>query len=375
LIIFEANETCSYKRAGFLRFLFEPGEIFVMKLFAKKIALILFAGIVLCLSANDTRAQNSISGVIFNANRQPVSKIEVELLDEFERLLKFTKTTTSGLYIFQGLRAGIYYIQVRTDGTNYKEIKERVQLGQANRVSGTGTSGSESLQVDLVLQFDRRRNDPDTPLNNEVVFAQNVPKEAEKLYESALKKLADKKQDEAIADLENALKIFPEYLRALEKIGYEYLAKNKFTEAEAVFAKALEIYPKSFSAISGLGIGQYKLGKTAEAAKTLEDSVALNQSSPNSFLFLGKIYRELKEYAKAEKNLKKAENLSENKLADVHWELALLYFYNLDRPADAANELELFLKAKPNADNKAQIENLIKIMREKAKEKNEKLKS
>ncbi len=341
-----------------------------MKLAAGKIALVLFAGIVVCLSANNISAQNSISGIIFNAGRQPVPKIDVELLDEFERLLKSTKTTTSGLYIFQGLRAGVYYIQIRTGGTNYRETKERIQVGQVNRVSSGGiTSGSESLQVDLVLQVEKRGNNPDTPLTNEVVFAQSVPKEAEKLYENALKKLADKKQDEAIAELENALKIFPEYLLALEKIGYEYLTKNKFAESETVFAKALQINPKSFPANSGLGIAQYKLGKKTEAAKTLEDSIVLNQSSANSFLFLGRIYRELKDYAKAEKNLKKAKELSENKIPDVHWELALLYFYNLNRPSDAANELELYLKAKPNAENKVQVEKLIKTMREKAKEK------
>lgn len=342
-----------------------------MKLSARNVALILFAGIVLCFSSTGTRAQSSISGIIFNASRQPVPQIEVELLDEYERLLRSTKTTTSGLYIFQGLRTGVYYIQVRTGATNYREVKERVQVGQVSRTSTGGIAMTgESAQVDLVLQIDRRRNNAEeTPLNNEVVFAQNVPKEAEKLYESALKKLAAKKQDEAITELENALKIFPEYLLALEKIGYEYLAQNKFAEAEAVFTKALQIYPKSFSAGSGLGIAQYKLGKRVEAAKTLEASVVLNQSSPNSFLFLGRIYRELKEYAKAETNLRKAAQLSENKIADVHWELALLYFYNLNRPSDAADQLELYLKAKPNADNKPQVEKLIAAMREKAKEK------
>lgn len=341
-----------------------------MKFSAGKIVFILFAAAAFgALAAHAAHAQNSISGVIFDTSRQPVSKIEVELLDEFERLIRSTKTTGSGVYFFPGLRAGIYYVQVRTAGTNYREKKERLQLGQANRsTSAGGIAGSESLQLDFVLELDRRSDQ--TPLTNEVVFAQSVPREAEKFYESALKKLDDKKTDEAIADFENALKIFPEYLLALEKIGYEYLAKGKFTESETSFAKALTVNPKSFPAKSGLGIAQYKLGKKREAAATLEESVAVNQSSVNSFLFLGKIYRELKEFEKSETNLKKAKELSKNKLADVHWELALLYFYNLNRPSEAADELELFLKAKPNAENKAQIEKLIKAMREKAKEKN-----
>jgi tetratricopeptide (TPR) repeat protein len=145
--------------------------------------------------------------------------------------------------------------------------------------------------------------------------------------------------------------------------------RSKFAEAENAFAKALAVNPKSFSAKSGLGIAQYKLGKLREAVKTLEESLVLNQSSANSFLFLGKIHRELKEFDKAETSLIKAKDLSKNKLADVHWELAILYYYSLNRPQDAANELELYLKAKPDAANKSQVEKLIKTMREKAKEK------
>lgn len=339
-----------------------------MKISVRKIALILLTGIAVGVSAGAAAAQNSISGMIFDTNRQPVSKIDVELLDEFERLVRSTQTTASGLYVFQGLRAGIYFVQVRTGGTNYRETKERIQVGQANRTSASGTTGGEALQINLLLQFDRRGG-AETPLVNEVVFAQSVPREAEKHFDDALKKLKENKRDEAIAALETALGIFPEYFLALEKIGYEFLAKNKFAEAESAFSNALRINPKSVSAKSGLGIAEFKLGKREAAAKTFEESVVLNPASANSFLFLGKIYRELKQFSKAETNLKKAKELAKNKLPDVHWELALLYFYGLDRPADAAAELELYLKAKPNAENKAQIEKLIRQMREKAKQK------
>ena len=339
-----------------------------MKTSVGKIVFVLLFTVVVFFSAQRSLAQNSISGMIFDANRQPVAKIDVELLDEFERLLRSTQTTSSGAYFFQGLRAGIYYVQVRTAGTNFREVKERIQVGQANRSSPTGTTGSEALQINFTLQFERFSGNS-TPLSNEVVFAQNVPREAEKYFETALKKLKDDKHDEALEELENALWIFPEYFLALEKIGYEYLAKAKFAEAENAFARALTVNPKSFSAKSGAGIAEYKLGRLREAAKTLEESVLLNQTSANAFLFLGKIYRELKDFEKALASLKKAKDLSKNKLADVHWELALLYYYNLGRPSDAAAELELYLKAKPDAANKSQVEKLIRQLREKAKEK------
>lgn len=332
----------------------------------KNTFLLLLLAFFCCLTAKNIFAQNSISGVVFDSNRKPVAIIDVELLDEFERFVKSTKTTNSGLYFFQGLRAGIYFIQVRVDGTNFKTVKERVQIGQGNRTNRTtgSISGSETLQVNFNLEIERRNQ---TPINNEIVFAQNVPPEAEKYFENALKKLKDNKSDEAIAELENAIRIFPEYFLALEKIGYEYLTKNKFAEAENVFAKAFKINPKSFSAKSGLGIAQFKLGKKLEAAQTVEEAIIINPSSANSSLFLGKIYRELKEFDKAEANFKKANDLSKNKLADVHWELALLYYYNLNRYAEAADELELYLKANPNADNQKQIEKLIKSLRENVK--------
>lgn len=336
----------------------------------KKNTLIIFILLfVYFLKVENVFAQNSINGVIFDSDRKPVAKIDVELLDEFERLLKSTKTTNAGLYFFQGIRGGVYFVQVRVDGTNFKSVKERIQIGQGNRTNRTtgAVSGSEVIQVNFNLEI-VRRNENQTPLNNEVIFAQTIPPEAEKYFDNALKKLKDSRSDEAIAELENAIKIFPEYFLALEKIGYQYLAKNKFAEAENVFSKAFEVNPKSFSAKSGLGIAQFKLGKKLEAAKMVEEAIILNPSSANSFLFLGQIYRDLKEYEKAETNLKKAKELSKNKLADVHWELALLYYYNLNRYTDAANELELYLKANPSADNKKQIEKLIKMVREKAKQ-------
>src|SRR5215203_6193550 len=142
----------------------------------KKLLVIFFSAILCFLVASKTAAQNSLSGIVFDESRKPVGKIDVELLDEFERLLKTTKTSPSGLYIFQALRAGIYFVQIRTDGTNYKSVKERVQLGQTNRTSITGqTSGGEALQINFTLETDRRGNQ--TSFSNEVIFAQNVPPE------------------------------------------------------------------------------------------------------------------------------------------------------------------------------------------------------
>ncbi len=324
---------------------------------------------ILFITATFSFAQNSIVGSIYDTNRNPVVEIEVELLDEFERLIRTTKTRGSGLFFFQGLRAGVYFVQVRVDRTAYKQTKERIQIGQTNRVNPTtgNVSGSESAQVNLILDFDPRRRNI-TPLNNEVIFAQAVPKEAEKFYEKALKDLENKNQTPAAESLKNAIGIFPEYFLALDRLGNLYLTQGKFIEAENVFQQALAVNPKSYSSKYGLAAAQYKLDKKPQAVKTLEESAILNPASINAYFLLGKIQRELKEFDKAEINFKKAKELSRNKLADIHWELALLYYHNLQRYNEAADELELYLKANPATDNKTQITKLIKTMREKAKQ-------
>lgn len=335
----------------------------------KCLLLTIWGGVFLIISFGETFAQNSISGIVLDENRKPVSEIEVELLDGFERLIRSAKTKGAGLYMFQGLRAGIYYIQARTAGTNYKDAKERVEVGVTNRTSRTTgmMSGSEALQINLTLQFNSRGASGSGALYNEVVFAQTVPAEAQKYYEIALEDFDRKKTAEAIAALEKAVASFPDYFLALDRLGNELLIQNKYTEAENFFSRALKINPKSFSSAYGLGSAQYSRNKRDAAVKSLETALILNPSSINSYYLLGKTQRDLKEYDKAEVNLKRAGELADQKLPDIHWELALLYYHNLKRYAQAADELELYLKANPKAENKEQVKKLIENFRAQAK--------
>lgn len=196
---------------------------------------------------------------MFDSNRKPVPEINVELLDGFERLISTTKTKGSGLYFFQSLPAGIYYVQIRVGGTGFKRAKERIQLGDTNRTlqtsSGSRTSGSESRQLNFVLEIDERRKN-NTPINNTVVFAQNVPEESEKHFKNAIKDLEDKKTEEAVQGLNQAIQIFPEYFEALEILGNIYLDQKKYAEAENVFEKAININAKSFRSHFGLAVAQ-----------------------------------------------------------------------------------------------------------------------
>ncbi len=57
-------------------------------------------------------AQNSISGMVFDDNKKPVSDVSVELLDDIERLIGSRKTR-NGFTLFNGER--VVFITCRSE--------------------------------------------------------------------------------------------------------------------------------------------------------------------------------------------------------------------------------------------------------------------
>jgi tetratricopeptide (TPR) repeat protein len=324
---------------------------------------------VCCLvSTVSVHAQNSVSGMIFDDNRKPVQNIEVELLDSLERLIGSSKTRGSGFYTFQRLNRGVYYIKVRVGGTNFKEKKIRIDLGDLNAIGGVDVK-----QVDVYLEVDSRRANQ-TPVNNTVIFAQNIPPAAKKEYDAGLENKKKKRIPEAVKNFMTAVQIFPEYFAALESLGDSYLEQNQYPPAEKTFQKAVKVNPKSFRALFGLAVAQNKLLKRSNAIESLKKANEIDAGSINAHLLLGIIQRDLKKYKEAESNFLKAKKLGNNQIADVHWNLALLYFHDLKKYNTAADELNLYLKALPKDERKAmpkkisQVKKLIGDLRKKARE-------
>jgi tetratricopeptide (TPR) repeat protein len=297
----------------------------------------LFFGFFLFSNVISATAQNSLSGIVFDNNRQPVSDVYVELLDDIERLIASRKTR-GGFYTFQKLSRGIYYLRVRVAGTSFKEQKIRIDLGDLNSIGGV-----DAKQQDIFLEVDSKRSGQ-TPQVTGVIFAQEVPADALVSYQNGLKNLNKNKTEDAIADLKMAIRIFPVYFNALEKLGDIYLSRQNFAEAEDLFKRAAAVNQKSFSSYFSLAIAQNKLSKPAEAVASLTKANEIDGNSINSHLLLGIIQRQLKQFSEAEKNLLKAKELSKNKEADVNWQLAELFYFDLKELDKAADELNSYLK-------------------------------
>ena len=313
------------------------------------------------------QGRNAITGHIFNEEGRPMSEVYVELLNELDVTINQVRTSASGRYEFTGLAEGRYKLRVRPLGTDYLPQVQEVVVSNVSAAGG-GTGG-EIRQVDFYMKL-RPEATAGPFYAPGTVFAQEVPNEAKKLFEKGVGELRAKKEAEGFASLKRALELFPDYYDALDRLGGEYAIRGKmerryFEAARVLLTKAVAVNPKSFSSTFGLGFSQYHLGYTKEAVENLQRAVDLYGKAPGSHLWLGIAQKRAGKLEQAEASLKRADALSKGKEPDAHWQLATLY-NEQKRYAEAAAELEKFLKARPDARDAEKIKQLIAELKQKA---------
>ena len=298
---------------------------------------------------------NSISGHVSDSQRAPLPNLRVELLNEVDSVIQTVKTDGSGLFVFRKLSDGTFQVRVQTSGTNYLSQTKRVEL---TRPHGFGAAFEE---IEFTLTTNR---DTSTSGKPGVVFVQDVPEAARKLYQKA-SELIDKpnKREEGLAALRSAVEIYPQYFDALEMLGTEEVKEHNYEPAIPVLTKALEVNSRAYPSCFALGVAQYNLKQLQPAIESFRRALSLNEKSINANLWLGISLRQTNRLDEAETYLRRADSLSESKLPDAHWQLALL-FNQLKRYKEAADELEMFLKVQPDSRDVELIKKLIKRLRE-----------
>lgn len=311
-----------------------------------------------------TSLANTISGFVFDEQRNPIGNIFVELQDELYRSISRGRTDGSGRYFFSGMRDGRYVIKVIGAQFGYEEqivTVEIVNLNFQNNTSRIIPEGNDNVQQDIYLRL--RKNSSNNNLVTGVIFAQDIPKDAQSSYEKGILLLSQNKEAEGIDFLQKSIKTFPNYFAALNRLGYEYLKKENFAQASKILAKAADINPNE--AILYLLAYSLHLDKDYDVAiEVLNGAIKLHGSSQRLYTTLGASLRLKNKYKEAEDALKKARNL-DGKYPEARWQLALLYGNNLNKFEEAAEELEMFLKLQPESQDKEKIKELIRQFREK----------
>ncbi len=324
---------------------------------------ILFFSFILILSQNSF-GQSTISGIIYDKQRNPLDSMDVELLNDYYQSIQRSKTDASGRYQFDGLVNGRY--SVRVYAFRY-DLVDQTQEIEINTQTIRGAEGVGFFLLDFYL-VPRKGGIAEAEAG--LVFAQEVPDGAKKLYDDALQDFSKKRSDEAIKKLDEAIKVFPDYFLALNRIGKELFMKEKYAEAVPFLLKASEVNPKSAGAFYYLGAALNKLSKQNNNAAIISLTQANNlaPASVQILYLLGKVEREEGKLENAEKHLLLAKKNSDKGIAEIHKELAQLYANDLKKYKEAADELELYLKAsKMSKEEEKTIKNIISNLREKAK--------
>lgn len=320
---------------------------------------VLAAALVVC--ASYSVSASSIMGIVYDNNNNPLGDVDVELLSEYYRPIDRARTTENGRYEFGGLSDGRFYVRVLPFRYDLKDETQLVEISTMTAIPGQIGSGIFSADFYLVP---RKGSLQDTELG--VVFAQEVPKEAQNAYESAVKSLSQKKADEGITGLRSALRLYPDYYMALHRLGKELFIKQQYEEAAPLLIKATEVNPKSATSFYYLGYSLQKLGYPKAAVVALNEAYLLAPASYQVLYVLGTAEVEEGMLKEAEKHLLEAKKLT--KSPDIHWALAKLYGEKLKRFKEAADELESYLKAgKFNDKHTSEIKKLITNFRERAK--------
>ena len=328
------------------------------------IFLVLF---VVNIAIGQSRPNNSISGFVYDSNRNPVPDVYVELMNDVYSTLGRVKTDGSGRFSFNGVSSGEFKVKVLPYGTNFAE---EVQDATIINFTIGSTRTSDNVYLDFYLKLDKRKINDNEPGLNASVFVQDVPSEAKNLYKKSVSQL-EKPKDEKIGleNLKKTLEIFPNYYDALNRIGYEHVKRGQYIESLPYLIKAIEVNERSFSSFYLLGLSAYNLKQIKQSVLAFQGATTINPQSVNAYLKYGMVLRIDGQFKEAEQALLRANTLSKNTgIPEVHWQLALLYD-KIGRYNDAATELETYLKLNPNVENIQQIKELITVMRTKAKQK------
>lgn len=322
---------------------------------------------------------NSINGHIFDTSRRPIAQIYVELMNDVYQPIARTRTDGSGRFNFSNLSSGRFKIKVLVTGTEFIEQTQDIEINNFGRNGPGGTIFSrESREVDFYLKTRVEANGSGLLGSPGVVFVQDVPKNAQKLYEQAISDLeSGKRVQQGLDGLKHAIEAFPNYFMALDRLGTEYItiaggheeleaarAASEYGAAAILLNKAVEVNPKSYQSLQMLGTALWKINNTEAAVAAFNRALVLAPSSINTLVALGTVLQQQGKYAEAEANLKKANELGKGRIPEVHYQLARVYNHT-KRNLEAANELEIFLKLKPDARDAEKIRQFIIQLREK----------
>jgi thioredoxin-like negative regulator of GroEL len=250
-----------------------------------------------------------------------------------------------GVFRFQGLVPGNYTVVVDA-GSEFEKACEPVGIY-------AGTSG-KVVQVSIQLQ---PKVDSSNPL-----FA-GVPSNALNFYQKGTAAARKGDAKAAAESLSAAVTAYPNFPIALNELGTQYMVLKQWDKAGDAYEALAKLKPNDAHVHLNLGIVAFNKKKFEDAESHLRKALELNSAGPSAHYYLGLTLISVKHYQEAVAEFEATIANGGENLALAHRYLGGLYMSQ--KPKEAADELEKYLKLEPKAPDAEKIKGTIKELRDK----------
>jgi Tfp pilus assembly protein PilF len=184
------------------------------------------------------------------------------------------------------------------------------------------------------------------------VNTMTVPKEAREAFEKGRKAGSEKQFEEAVAELNKAVTVYPQYAAAWSLLAEIHRLQNQFEPAKAEYAKALAADPKFVSPYFGLAAIAVIENKWTDAARLTDQLIQLNSLAyPMAYFFNAAANLNLGKLDAAELSARKFQQVDKaHTLPDIALLLANI-LTGKHQYAEAAQLYRGYLAVKPDAPN------------------------
>jgi len=285
----------------------------------------------------------TIDGTVRNVDRSPLSQVRIELHSLMDGRVFTTYTNSIGMF---SLRApiGSYFITA-TSGKN--SVTQHV----------VATQGLNTVELEIPSALSS------SPGKGSTISAAQlkVPEKARNALQSAYSAFDKGRMPEARLYLEKALAIYPAYAEALAMRGI----LERGTEPEQALAdleKALKYDPDYAMGYVAIGSMYTQLGRFDDAIRPLERAMAMmpNRWQPYYEMSLARMGQQ--EFSAALQNIEQAFRLAPTSLPFLHLAKARILL-GMNNNSGAAEEYTVYLHEDPNSPTALEVKRALDKLR------------
>jgi Flp pilus assembly protein TadD len=241
----------------------------------------------------------------------------------------------------------------RVQSVNYRIIIEGDKLTYETTTANLNLDRNAPNQTNIFLRplsLPKRPADGVLDVTN---YEENVPAKARAAYKLGMEAVSQGLASDAITNLQRAIALHPQYVKALNDLGVVYMKLERFEDAESTFRKAIEVNKRFFHPRLNLGLVLGKQGKYQEALEVLEPLYDENHGMLEMRMAYATALERVGRIEDAQKlyySVVAAKSLPDSVRAKAYFSLGLI-LNKQSKYLDAAAQLEKAILLAPDAVN------------------------